>query len=426
MGHDDTIYALASGTPPSGIAVVRVSGPDAARVGVELTGREPPTGMSGPVALRAADGALIDHGLVLFFRGPRSFTGEDVLELQVHGSRAVVETVLERLGALGLRHAEAGEFTRRAFENGRMDLTEIEGLSDLLAAQTEVQRRAALVQQGGALRRLYEDWAGRVLHARAMIEAELDFADEDDVPDDAGSGMGQPIAVLESEMRDHLAHGRDGEIVREGFRIALLGPPNAGKSSLLNALVEREAAIVTDVPGTTRDLIEVTLQRGDMLLVVTDTAGLRETDDLVEAEGIRRARDAADRADLRIWLSPDAAAAPFDSEPFVSKDDAGTAETRSISVRRADGLDAFWAVVDERLRPFEGIGGEAVVWPTRARHREGVREAADQLAFASRADALELRAEHLRAAHHALARITGRVDVEDLLGVIFAEFCVGK
>ena len=424
MVHD-TIYALASGAPPSGIAVFRISGPDAAAAHMALCDREPTPGLSGPVILRDADGSSIDEALTLFFRAPRSFTGEDVLELHVHGSRAVVDAMLERLGGLGMRHAEAGEFTRRAFVNGRMDLTEIEGLSDLLAAETETQRRAALAQQGGALRALYEGWAERLLHLRAMIEAELDFADEEDVPDDASAGTFEASQALAAEMKAHLAHGRDGEIVREGYRIALLGPPNAGKSSLLNRLAERDAAIVTDLPGTTRDLVEVPLQRNGMVLIVTDTAGLREADDLIEREGIRRAYAAAEGADLRIWLAPDGTPAPFDSVPFTTKDDAGTAKEPSVSVRRDDGLDAFWAVVDERLARLTTNSGTAVR-PTRARHRDGVREALRHLDQIRNAQAPELEAEHLRAAHDALGRITGRVDVEDLLGVVFSEFCVGK
>ena len=428
MSATDTIYALASGAPPCGVAVVRVSGAKARDVCRAVIGKDAKPGLLGLVTVSGADGERIDEGLGLFFAGPRSFTGEDVLELQLHGSVAVVESVLERLSGLGLRHAEPGEFTRRAFENERMDLTQIEGLSDLLAARTETQRRLALAQQDGSLRRLYEGWSKRLLHARAMIEAEFDFADEEDVPDDAGTEAVDAIARLVSEMERHLAHGRDGEIVRDGFRVALLGPPNAGKSSLLNALAQRDAAIVTDIPGTTRDPIEVTLARRGMAVVVTDTAGLRDTDDPIEREGVARSHRVAQRADLQVWLVPEDG--PHQTMPdtvmLVSKDDEGMSPLPSISVKRADGLDAFWTVVDERLaRHGSALEADAPL-PTRARHREGVANAQAHLADAMASGIGELRAEHLRAAHHALARITGRVDVEDLLGVIFSEFCVGK
>ena len=417
----DTIQALASGALPAGIAVVRVSGPAARSAGEALTGERPDAGLQGLRSLCAADGTVIDRGLVLFFRGPHSFTGEDVLELQVHGSRAVVEALADRLSTLGIRTAEPGEFSRRAFENGRMDLTEVEGLADLIAAQTEAQRRLALAQHGGALRALYEDWAARLLRARALIEAEIDFADEDDVPGDASAGIDDDLERVASEMASHLERSRFGEIVRDGFRIALLGPPNAGKSSLLNAMVERDAAIVTDVPGTTRDLVEVEIERKGLRVVVTDTAGLRETSDRVEAEGIRRARLVAERADLRIWLSPEGTAPPpeLDAVLLRSKADEGGP---GVSVRRTDGLAALWSLVDDRLAGF----GPVDVAPTRRRHREGVGDALAALREGLCASEGELKAEHLRRAAHALARITGRVDVEDLLGVIFSEFCVGK
>lgn len=431
MGPNDTIHALASGGLPSGIAVIRVSGPLAASTCRAIAGVDPLGAARTLRTLRAPDGTVLDQGLVLFFPAPHSFTGEDVLELHVHGGVAVVDAVSDALAALGLRAAEPGEFTGRAFANGRMDLTAVEGLADLIAAQTEAQRRQAITQHGGVLRDLYNGWARRLLHARALLEAEFDFADEDDVPDDAAHGIGADLAALAAEMDAHLAAGRTGEIVRDGFRIALLGPPNAGKSSLLNAMVARDAAIVTPVPGTTRDVVEVELQRNGLRVVVTDTAGLRETDDVVEAEGIRRARLAAERADLRLWLAPDGTPPPADLDAvslWTKRDlsEARPAGVPAISVREADGLAPLWHVVDERLSAFARSGLRGTPVPTRARHRDGVEGARGHIREALAATEGELRAEHLRAAAHTLGRITGRVDVEDLLGVIFAEFCVGK
>ena len=429
----DTIHALASGAVPSGVAVIRVSGPDARTACERITGETPRPGLVGLRALRHPEtGALLDHGLVLWFAGPRSFTGEDVLELHVHGGPAVVEAVSDALEALpGLRPAERGEFTRRAFENGRMDLTEVEGLADLIASETEAQRRLAVAQEGGALRRLYEGWAERLLHARAMLEAEFDFADEDDVPDDAARDTLDAVRTVANEMRAHLGRGRDGEIVRDGLRVALLGPPNAGKSSLLNAMVERDAAIVSDVPGTTRDVVEVVLERSGMRVIVSDTAGLRDATDVVEREGVRRARKAAERADLRLWLSPADAPAPPEvddvtvlaSRADLAPTDLVPAEGPAVSVRAPDGLADLWRIVDERLTRLRP-DGEAL--PTRARHRRGVRDALVALEEAIDAPLDEVRADRLRAAADALGRITGRTDVEDLLGAVFAEFCVGK
>ena len=429
MKGTDTIFALASGAVPSGVAVVRVSGPQAAAVATSLCGPLPDPGRFSLRTLRDGAGAQIDSGPVLFFRAPASFTGEDIVEFQIHGSVAVLDRLSSELIERGLRPAEAGEFTRRAFENGRLDLTEVEGLGDLVVAETEAQRRLAVAQAGGALRRLYEGWHARLLHLRAMIEAELDFADEEDVPDDMSGLVRDEVAALREAIGRHLATGRDGEIVREGFHVVLLGPPNAGKSSLLNALSGRDAAIVTAQPGTTRDIVRVEIERRGQRVILSDTAGLRASDDLVEREGMARARDAAARADLRVWLSPADAPCPPPADmgdvlTIVSKADLlEPGGDLNVSCRSEEGLQPLLAQIDRRLPSIPSDGGIA----TRARHRQGIAEALEHLDALAHADeAMELRAEHLRLAAAALGRITGRTDVEDLLDVIFARFCVGK
>ncbi len=285
----DTIFALSSGPPPSGVAVIRLSGPGV-RFGLETLVESVPEPRHASLrSIRGRDGEVIDRGLVLFFPGPASFTGEDVAELHVHGGRAVVAAVLAAVEPLpGFRPAEAGEFTRRAFANQRMDLTQVEGLADLIAAETEAQRRQALRQADGALGRRYESWRNVLIHARALVEAELDFAEEDDVPPRASAPVWDSVALLEKEIVNHI-EDRRGERLRDGVEIVILGPPNAGKSSLLNAIANRDVAIVTPEAGTTRDLIEVKLDLGSMPVTLVDTAGLRQTASLVESEGIRRA-----------------------------------------------------------------------------------------------------------------------------------------
>lgn len=438
--RDDTIFALSSGAAPSGVAVIRLSG-KGVRFGLEtLIGEVPPPRKAALRTLRAPETAdILDRGLVLFFAGPASFTGEDVAELQVHGGRAVIASVLKALGSLpGYRHAEAGEFTRRAFENGRADLTEIEGLADLVAAETEMQRRLAIRQADGGLRRLYEDWRHRLIRARALIEAGLDFVDEEDVPDDVMAPAWSEAAGVAREMLAHLDDQHFGERVRDGFEVVLLGPPNAGKSSLMNALVRREAAIVTAEPGTTRDLIEVSLDIAGHAVTLVDTAGLRETESVVEREGIARARRRAGTADLILALSdndswsetvPEGTASlrirtKTDLLDSDSKRVADQADIR-VSARDGTGLDALVRAIGQALdlaRPMP----TALI--TRSRQREGI---ARSLGFLQELGgegyrAIEVKAELLRSAADALGRVTGKVDVEDLLDVIFAEFCIGK
>jgi tRNA modification GTPase len=389
-------------------------------------------------------GEVLDRGLVLWFPGPKSETGEDMAELHLHGGRAVIQGVLGALGAIeGCRLAEPGEFARRAFENGKLDLTGVEGLADLIDAETAAQRRQALAQAEGALWRLYEGWRQRLVSALALIEAAIDFSDEADVAADSALKARREIERLQQELSAHLHDGHRGEIVREGFQVVLAGPTNAGKSSLLNALARRDVAIVSDEAGTTRDVIEVKLDLEGLPIVVSDTAGLREAPGKVEQEGIRRTLGRARAADLVLWLT-DATAAPAAPPPeladrpdrilrVVNKIDllgARPLETPDgwigISVRTGAGIEALTKRLAHMAR--ERAGDAETPALTQARHRQQLEACAASLqAFlAAPLDALELRAEDLRLAAHALGRLTGTVDVEEVLDQIFARFCVGK
>lgn len=438
LQRDDTIFALSSGAAPSGVAVIRLSGPGV-RFGLEtLIGAVPPARMAALRTLRAPEGGdILDRGLVLFFPGPASFTGEDVAELQVHGGRAVIASLLKALASLpDYRAAEAGEFTRRAFENGRADLTEIEGLADLVAAETEMQRRLAVRQAEGGLRKLYEDWRHRLIRARALVEAGLDFVDEEDVPADVMAPAWQEAAGVAAEMTGHLDDQHWGERVRAGFEVVLLGAPNVGKSSLLNALVRREAAIVTAEPGTTRDLIEVALDIDGHAVTLIDTAGLRETESVVEREGIARARRRADAADLVLALSDDdtwtetipggAAVLRVRTKRDLLDSDSKRVEADIVlSARTGAGIEDLIRAIGETLRLARPMPAALI---TRTRQRDGIARSLDYLRELERAGdhAVEVKAELLRSAADALGRVTGKVDVEDLLDVIFSEFCIGK
>jgi tRNA modification GTPase len=437
---DATIYALSSGALPAGVAIVRVSGPKAGDVVVRLFGRLPaPRSASyGVIGFDPVD--PIDRGLVIWFPGPASFTGEDCAEFHLHGGRAVVRALLDAVSKIeGMRPAEAGEFSRRAFQNDRMDLTAIEGLADLVNAETEAQRRVALRQAGGATASVLDRWRTRVVRCRALIEADLDFADEEDVPGSVADSVWAQAAALADEMERHLQEADRGERLRSGFDVVLLGRPNAGKSSLLNALARRPAAIVTPEPGTTRDLIEVRLDLGGYPVTLVDTAGLREGGGSIEAEGMRRARDRAERADLILWLqAPDDIGGVDDVGTRASSGDVWCVATKSdlgaaagtfahrISTLTGEGLGAL----ERALGAFVAhrIGGIEDVVITRARHRDGVAACVRHLRAAVHASdaGLELRAEDLRAAADTLGRLTGRIDVEDLLDVIFRDFCIGK
>lgn len=428
-----TIYALSSGSLPSGVAIIRISGPEAFSVFPGMVSRQPParsaqlTRFFHPQTKEA-----LDTGLVLTFPGPNSFTGEDCVELHCHGGAATVRVILDALSTIpGFEPAEAGAFSRRAFENGRLDLTELEGLSDLISAQTENQRRLALSQSGGALREIYDDWREKLIRNRALLEADIDFADEDDVPGSVADQVWDDIRDLSNNILDHLNDDRRGEIARDGFRIALLGPPNAGKSSLLNALAKRDVAIVTSVPGTTRDVLSVDLEISGQLVRVSDTAGLRESSDEIELEGMRRAMNEAREADLVLWLCPpdgDISKAPEESVIAHSKSDltAGSDDEDALAFNTIskDGLKPLLNFIRDRVDVFGGVDDGTM---TRARHRDILNQVADNLTQSlNDSTLLELRIESLRLASELLGRITGRVDVEDLLDVIFGEFCIGK
>jgi len=438
-----TIFALSSGAVPAGIAVVRISGPDVRPVLETLIDSVPEPRRATLASVRFADRSVIDRGLVLYFPAPGSFTGEDVAELHLHGGRAVLSAVLSRLAEfIGVRPAEPGEFTRRAFLNGRVDLTEVEGLADLIQAETEAQRRQALRQSSGGLRDVFDGWRARLVTARALVEAELDFADEEDVPASVADAAWLEAARIAADIGAHLDdHGR-GERLRDGAEVVLVGPVNAGKSSLLNALARRDVAIVSPEPGTTRDAIEVRLDVAGYPFILVDTAGLRETDGAVEREGMRRARSRARGADLvlavddvtsavvRLAVDGDAPVLRVGAKADLI--DSGEERRRLsdvfdvlVSARTGDGLDALLERLEQFAKERMEPGESSLI--TRARHRAALETCRDALVrSADPGLPLELRAEELRHASDALARLTGRIDVEDLLDVIFREFCIGK
>ncbi len=432
QADNDTIFALSSGTLPAGVAVLRLSGPRAFEAAAGLVGDLPVHRKAALRTIRSRNGLIIDQGLVLTFPGPGSFTGEDCVELHLHGSRAVVATIYRELEAIGLRLAEAGEFSRRAFENGKLDLVEVEGLADLIAAETEMQRRLAVEQGFGGQSALYMAWAERLTRARALIEAELDFADEDDVPGSVSDRVWAEVADLYLELEEHIASAKAGEIIRDGYKVVIAGPPNAGKSSLLNALAKRDVAIVTEIAGTTRDLLHVDIDMEGYLVRFFDTAGLRESDDRVEQEGVRRAKIAIEQADLVLQLEE----IDSDSKHVL---ESVTAEVMrigtkadihrpsplydlTISSETGGGLEELRSLILQKLR--ETWSGSLV--PNRQRHVQYLKEASHFIAEALNGRELDLRAESLRAAASSLGRITGRVDVEQLLDVIFSQFCIGK
>jgi tRNA modification GTPase len=446
----ETIYAPASAPGRAGVAVIRVSGPAASQVLHRLSGCVPAPRMATLRVLRdPATGTVIDRALILYFKGPASFTGEDVAEFHLHGGRAVVDGFLTACGSIpGLRLANPGEFTRRAFENGRLDLTEAEAIADLVDAQTALQKDQALAQMGGALRDLYQDWAARLLKALAHIEAFIDFPDED-LPPSFNASTQDTLRCIRDAIEDHLADNRKGEILREGLHIAVLGAPNAGKSSLVNALNQRDVAIISAMAGTTRDVIETHLDLGGYPVILADTAGLRTIEDndpdksqtvshdSIENEGIRRAKTRAQEADLKILLydmttaKDQATRALEDDQALIVynkidlyRGDVLPQDGIGISARTGQGIPALTETIIRKIEA--ALGDRTRLSPTRLRHREALLAASASLSRALAAPLPELMAEDMRLATRSLGRITGRVDVEDVLDMIFRDFCIGK
>lgn len=452
----ETIYAVSSGAGRAGVAVLRLSGAGAGAALAVLAGAVPPARQATLARLRhPADGALIDQGLVLWFPGPGSFTGEDVAELHLHGGRAVLAAALEALGSIpGLRPAEAGEFSRRAFDNGKLDLSQAEGLADLINAETEAQRRQGLQQLGGALRRLTDDWRTALVAVLAHLEAGIDFADEDLAPGADASVIANAakhkMLRLKRKMEAHIDSSRRGERLRDGLSVTIIGAPNVGKSSLLNALARRDVAIISDVAGTTRDVVEVHLDLEGYPVTLADTAGLHrepspeDPQAPVEAEGMRRTRARAAAADVKLAVfdirrarnpDPDTLAL-IDSDTTVifNKRDLSDADGPGrlrgqraicVSAKTGAGMELLEKTLArqaaERLAPGHG----SPVF-TRARHRRALEDGVLALDRALAAPLAELAAEDVRLALRALGRVAGRVDVEDVLDVIFRDFCIGK
>tara|TARA_R110002020_G_scaffold80502_5_gene200839 strand:- start:4390 stop:5682 length:1293 start_codon:yes stop_codon:yes gene_type:complete len=430
MRSGDTIVALSSGALPSGVAVIRLSGPDVPRLIRLVSGDLPP---ARRLVLRPiGQGTMLDRGLVAYFPAPHSFTGEDCAELQVHGSPAGVRAVVRSLTQMGARLAEAGEFTRRAFLNGKLDLVEIEGLGDLLEAETENQRQQALARFEGGFSERIAGWRNQLLDLRAEIEARLDFSDEGDV-DDLPPTFAEQVAQLRDSIEASLATAESGRVIREGIRVALAGAPNAGKSSLLNALARSDIAIVTDEAGTTRDVREVPLDIGGQLYILLDLAGLRDADSKAEAEGVRRARAAISQADIALWLSApdiddiaDPLRATADLHIGTKADLAGgvSAVDLSVSTKTGLGIEALIAAIASLGAKL--VGGEPALI-SRERDRLALAAAREALASAIvQLDAPELAAESLRMASHALERLIGTMDAERVLDRLFTSFCIGK
>ncbi|MEH6809204.1 MAG: tRNA uridine-5-carboxymethylaminomethyl(34) synthesis GTPase MnmE [Hyphomonas oceanitis] len=444
MSERDTICALASGAPPAAIAILRLSGPHVRA----LAERHLASGL--PAARHASltdmtdnDGALIDRGLALFMPGPGSYTGEDTLELYLHGGAAVIAHALDTLTAHeGVRMAEPGEYTRRAFEAGKLDLTEAEGVADIIEAETVAQKAQALRQLGGGLSQTYDQWRAELTGVLALVEVAIDFPDEGDAPQDTTAPILAKLGRVIGEIETALGDRGIGERIRDGFRVAIIGAPNAGKSTLLNRLARREAAIVTAKAGTTRDVIEVRRVLGGHVVWIADTAGLRVTEDEIEAEGVRRAEVAAREADLRLFVldasSPDIDHLSTDYRldtdlVVVNKSDLGAAPdgisaNHVISARDGSGVDALEQAIARFVDQYAASVEAPVI--TRQRHRERLTQGLSSLEAAR--DALEqdvgaeLAAEDIRMALRQLGSIIGVVGVEDVLGAVFSEFCIGK
>ena len=429
-----SIFALASAQGRAGVAVIRLSGDKALPAAQQLIAKplKPRYATYGAISFL---GEVIDQAIVLYFPAPHSFTGEDCVELHVHGSRAILDRLYGIFIALGLRLAEPGEFSRRAVENGKIDLTQAEGIADLVDAETEAQRQQALTQLDGGLRRRYETWRSDLVELLARLEVYIDFPDED-LPDDLSRAILGRITGLRDSLNAALVEADRGRQIREGYRIVILGEPNAGKSSLFNTLLRTEAAIVTPVAGTTRDIIEAQLRIGPYSVLLYDTAGLHDTEEVVEREGIRRARAKAAEADLRLWLVDGGKAErPTDMQDgdllVFSKADLVHGVSREtsayvISTMTGEGMELLLAAIEQRV--MDALSRQTFPAATRERHRERLAAARDQLdrALESRLRVPELTAEHVRMAVNSFEALFGRYDVEGVLDVVFSTFCIGK
>lgn len=449
-----TIFAVSTAPGRAAIAVIRISGPSAGQVLQRLAGRIPPHRQAALANLRhPATGELLDQSLIIYFAGPSSETGEDVAELQVHGGRAVVRAVLDALAEIpGCRPAEAGEFAHRAFMNGKLDLTAAEGLADLIDAETEAQRRQAVGLATGQHASLYDGWRTRLIECQSLIESAIDFSDEGDVSDQAAVVATARATTLLADIKTHLSGADRGEIIRDGLQVVIAGPPNAGKSTLLNALARREAAIVSEEAGTTRDAIEVHLDLGGQAIIITDTAGIRQTSGLIEQEGIRRTYKRAQTADLIIWLTEISEPQPVPPDLLAERPDDGSRpvtvlqvanksdqpQPHAVSLQRPAGVEltisaATGAGLEHLTKRIialaQGrVGDPADLVPTSARQAFHLKSTVQHLEeyLNSSMRQLELRAEDLRLAADSLGRLTGRIDAEDVLDQIFSRFCIGK
>lgn len=430
-----TIFALASAQGRAGVSIIRLSGPKALATVEALTGKAFKPRFATYTHL-SHDGELLDQCVVIWFKAPNSFTGEDCVELHVHGSRAIIDRLYSVLLSMGLSLAEPGEFTRRALENHKLDLTQAEAIADLVDAESEAQRRQALTQLGGGLRARYEGWRSELIDLLARLEVYIDFPDED-LPDDLCQSILKRIGSLEASLRAALADEKRGRQIREGYRIVILGEPNAGKSSLFNVLLKAETAIVTPVAGTTRDVLEAQLRIGPYSVLLYDTAGLRETDEVVEREGIRRARQRATEADLRIWVID--SQNPSEPDPklllpgdFVvyNKVDSGSVSRETpgfeVSTLTGAGLGAFIQALETHVE--NALSLQTFPAATRDRHRMRLAEAHGHTLHAlnSRLMVPELTAEDIRMAINSFEALFGRYDVEQVLDEVFSNFCIGK
>lgn len=436
----DTIFALTTGLYRVAIAVIRVSGPKALETVNQLAWKThcEPRILHRQTFTDPQTGKVLDHGMMAFFPGPNSYTGEDVVEYHLHGGRAIIEGMLKALGQIeGCRYAQPGEFTKRGFENGKFDLTECEAINDIVDAETEAQKIQALDQYTGSLSQLYRAWTDMLSGFLAHQEAEIEFP-EDDLPTGLSDKMRPDIEGLLKDIKSHLNDGRRGERLRNGLKLAIVGAPNAGKSSMLNALARRDAAIVSPEAGTTRDVIDVHLDLGGYPVIVSDTAGLRETESMVEKEGIRRAENAAREADFKLALfdaaqPPDAATQKlvdentivvYNKTDLVAKDFRAPAGAFLISAKTGQGLEDFLKALSVKVSAaFKAKPGPV---PSRARHRAALEEAAAALERSLQASLPELAAEDMRLALRAIGTITGKVHVEDVMDKIFQNFCIGK